>query len=55
MTTGELETKFRGLASTVMPEKKVEDIIRVMRKLEEMDNIVNLGPLLVAGGGAGDL
>jgi 2-methylcitrate dehydratase PrpD len=55
MTRGELEAKFRGLASTVMPEKKVEDIIRVTKRLEEMDNVINLGPLLVVVGDAGDL
>jgi hypothetical protein len=50
MTRGELEAKFRSLASTVMPEKKVEDIILATRRLEEMDNVNKLGTLLTAGG-----
>ncbi|MGD0794486.1 MAG: MmgE/PrpD family protein [Dehalococcoidales bacterium] len=50
MTREELEAKFRSLASTVMPEKKVEDIILATRRLEEMDNVNKLGTLLTAGG-----
>ncbi len=52
MTKEELEDKFRSLAAMVMPEKQVEDIIRIVGKLEVVDNVINLGSLLVVGGSA---
>jgi 2-methylcitrate dehydratase PrpD len=52
MTKEELENKFRSLASMVIPADRVEDIIRVVGKLEEVDDVNNLTPLLVVGGNA---
>ena len=46
MTPGELEDKFRGLASMVLSDKGVENVIRSVRELESLDNIGNLVSLL---------
>lgn len=48
MTKEELEDKFRGLASAVISDKQLENIIQTVRSLEELDNVCKLGSLLVA-------
>ena len=51
MTKRDLEDKFRGLASTVIPDGQVEKIIQTVEDLEGLANIRELVPLLVADGG----
>ena len=48
MTSEELQAKFRGLASMVLPADRVEKIVQTAGELEELDNIHELGTLLVA-------
>ncbi|MBN2062042.1 MAG: MmgE/PrpD family protein [Deltaproteobacteria bacterium] len=46
MTAEEIKEKFRGLASTVIPQKQVEKIIGTVRDLENLENIQGLIHLL---------
>ena len=46
MTPEELEAKFRGLASTALPEKQVEKIISLLKQLDQLDDITRLARLL---------
>jgi 2-methylcitrate dehydratase PrpD len=48
MNLQELEDKFRGLTSTILPARRIETIIQTVRKLEEVNNINRLASLLVA-------
>ena len=48
MTKKELEDKFRGLASTVLSDDRVERIIQTISRLEQLDDVAKLGLLLVA-------
>lgn len=48
MSKEELETKFRGLASTVLPDKRVEQIVATVNDLERLDNVWGLSALLKA-------
>ena len=52
MTKEELEDKFRGLASMVLSDDGVENIIQTVRRLEELDNVYKLGLLLMVDGGS---
>jgi 2-methylcitrate dehydratase PrpD len=46
MTHEELEEKFRGLASSVLPEKRVEKIVGMLKQLDQLDDISRLVRLL---------
>ncbi|MFC1970436.1 MmgE/PrpD family protein [Chloroflexota bacterium] len=48
MTKEELHSKFRDLASRVLPDKQVENIIQTVGELEKLDNVFKLGVLLTA-------
>ena len=50
MTKRELDNKFRGLASTVIPDGQAAKIIQTVDDLEGLDNVRNLAQLLVATG-----
>jgi 2-methylcitrate dehydratase PrpD len=50
MTIKELQEKFRGLASMVLPEGQVQKILRMVMSLEELDDISRLTALLTAPG-----
>jgi 2-methylcitrate dehydratase PrpD len=47
LTTGEVQEKFRSLASKVFDTKRVEEIIYTVDKLEKLDDITELIDLLV--------
>lgn len=47
MTKKELEQKFKDLASSVLPEKRVETILKTVGNLEEIERINTLVPLLI--------
>jgi 2-methylcitrate dehydratase PrpD len=47
MTRQELENKFIGLTSNILPAKKIEGIIQNVMELEDLDNINKLASLLV--------
>ncbi|MFC1974408.1 MmgE/PrpD family protein [Chloroflexota bacterium] len=47
MTKEELEDKFRGLASVVLPEDRVEEIIKVVNRLEDVGEVCTLMGLLI--------
>jgi 2-methylcitrate dehydratase PrpD len=48
MTKAEIRDKFRGLASTVLPEARVNKIIKAVETLEDLDDVGKLSSLLVA-------
>jgi len=43
----ELRKKFRKLAQAVMPEKRIEEIIGTVERIEQFDDAAKLVPLLV--------
>jgi len=43
---GDLEAKFRSLAGKVLPKRRIEDISRVVAKLEEVSDVSTLTELL---------
>ena len=47
MTNDEVEEKFRDLATVVLPGKRVEEIIHMVRDLEELRYVSALSRLLV--------
>lgn len=48
MTKDELQDKFKGLASMVLSDDRVEKIIQTVEELEKLDNVYQLGSLLVS-------
>ena len=48
MTHQEIEGKFRGLASTALPDNQIEEIINTVKDLENLNNLQALTRLLVS-------
>jgi 2-methylcitrate dehydratase PrpD len=48
MTEKELKDKFRDLAGTVLPDERVEEIVRTVDRLDELDDVRKLTVLLSA-------
>jgi 2-methylcitrate dehydratase PrpD len=48
MPRGEVEDKFRDLASVVLPDARIEEIIKVVEDLVELRDITALSKLLAA-------
>ena len=46
LTPQEIEDKFRDLATTVIPAKQAEEIIKAVKNLEDMVNIQSLIALM---------
>ena len=46
LTTDELSDKFRGLASSVFSPERTEKVVSAVRRLDELENIVQLTSLL---------
>ncbi len=51
MTLEDLEEKFRGLASTVLPLERLDKIVYMIKHLDELDDVSRLVRLLKAGAG----
>lgn len=50
MTKDDIENKFRGLASVVLPDDQVEKVIQTVWGLDKLDNVNKLGSLLTTRG-----
>lgn len=50
-TDEDLEAKFRPLAASVMPTRRIDELLGVARNLENLDDAANLAALLVAPAG----
>ena len=48
LTTEEIVTKFKSMASLVLPEEKVNKVPKMVGKLEKLENINELVRLLIS-------
>jgi hypothetical protein len=48
MTDEELERKFRSLAEPLLPKRQIDDLLACLRRLDEVEHIIELISLTVA-------
>jgi 2-methylcitrate dehydratase PrpD len=50
LTAAEIEAKFRGLVAGIIPDNQAENIIKIVKNIEKLENIQSLVNLMVATG-----